>query len=105
MKQEILTKTERNKAKKSLKELRMVLKFMEGALSSNNENKASMACAFLHIVEHHLNFGDLSADNLHLATLLRLQNVVDRCQHESDGIIYTSNPPQNKCVKCGELYK
>jgi len=27
------------------------------------------------------------------------------CEHESDGMIYTSNPPQNKCKKCGEFYK
>lgn len=29
---------------------------------------------------------------------------INRCQHESDGLIYTSNPPQNKCKKCGEFY-
>ncbi len=27
------------------------------------------------------------------------------CDHESDGLIYTSNPPQNKCKKCGEFYR
>ncbi len=27
------------------------------------------------------------------------------CNHESDGMIYTSNPPQNKCKKCGVLYR
>ncbi len=26
------------------------------------------------------------------------------CQHESDGMIYTSIPPKNKCKKCGEFY-
>lgn len=30
---------------------------------------------------------------------------VDRCSHESDGNIYTSCPPQNKCIKCGEFYR
>jgi hypothetical protein len=28
-----------------------------------------------------------------------------KCEHQHDGMIYTSNPPQNKCVKCGEFYK
>lgn len=27
------------------------------------------------------------------------------CEHKSDGNVYTSNPPQNKCIKCGELYR
>ena len=27
------------------------------------------------------------------------------CHHEHDGMIYTSNPSQNKCVKCGEFYR
>ncbi len=29
----------------------------------------------------------------------------DRCRHESDSLIYTSFPPQNKCKKCGEFYR
>tara|TARA_R110000868_G_C10693842_1_gene748595 strand:+ start:233 stop:508 length:276 start_codon:yes stop_codon:yes gene_type:complete len=33
------------------------------------------------------------------------QDDIDRCQHEHDGMIYTSNPPQNKCIKCGEFYR
>jgi len=31
--------------------------------------------------------------------------VFEGCKHESDGLIYTSNPPQNKCKKCGEFYR
>lgn len=27
------------------------------------------------------------------------------CVHESDGLCYTSNPPQSKCKKCGKFYK
>jgi len=27
------------------------------------------------------------------------------CKHEPDGNIYCSNPPQNRCVKCGEYYR
>lgn len=28
-----------------------------------------------------------------------------KCEHQSDGAIYTSNPPQNKCRICGEFYR
>ncbi len=31
--------------------------------------------------------------------------IVDGCEHESDGLVYCSNPPQNKCKKCGEFYR
>ncbi|AMN02091.1 hypothetical protein ABTQ09_18165 [Acinetobacter baumannii] len=27
-----------------------------------------------------------------------------KCKHESDGISRLSNPPKNKCKKCGEFY-
>lgn len=27
----------------------------------------------------------------------------DLCEHKPDGMIYTSNPPQNKCKKCGAV--
>jgi hypothetical protein len=42
--------------------------------------------------------------------LKKLQLMIDTycehpCKHESDGSIYTSNPPQNKCKKCGEFYR
>lgn len=33
----------------------------------------------------------------------RLKNL--KCTHQSDGNIYTSNPPQNKCTICGEFYR
>ena len=29
---------------------------------------------------------------------------IDRCQHENDGMVYCSNPPKYKCLKCGEFY-
>lgn len=35
----------------------------------------------------------------------QVKDDIDRCQHESDGMIYASNPPQYKCIKCGEFYK
>lgn len=36
----------------------------------------------------------------------KIQSLIDnyKCNHESDGLIYTSNPPKNKCVKCKEFY-
>lgn len=27
------------------------------------------------------------------------------CEHESNGLMYTSMPPQFKCIKCGEFYR
>jgi hypothetical protein len=27
------------------------------------------------------------------------------CQHESDGNMRLSHPPQYKCIKCGEFYR
>jgi hypothetical protein len=37
----------------------------------------------------------------------KIQSMIDnyKCLHESDGLIYTSNPPQNKCEICGEFYR
>ena len=29
----------------------------------------------------------------------------DICDHESDGSLRLSDPPQSKCLKCGEFYK
>jgi hypothetical protein len=38
--------------------------------------------------------------------IIKIQSMIDnyKCNHESDGLIYTSNPPKNKCVKCREFY-
>jgi hypothetical protein len=30
---------------------------------------------------------------------------LNKCTHESDGLSYTSNPPQSRCVKCKEFYR
>lgn len=44
-----------------------------------------------------------------LAVKLRLKQgeikAFEGCIHENDGMIYTSNPPQNKCKKCGDFYR
>ncbi len=29
----------------------------------------------------------------------------DKCEHQDDGLTYYSNPPQVKCIKCGEFYR
>ncbi len=31
--------------------------------------------------------------------------VATDCQHESNGLTYMTNPPQNKCLKCWEFYR
>lgn len=28
-----------------------------------------------------------------------------QCRHQSNGLSYMTNPPQNKCLKCGEFYR
>lgn len=33
------------------------------------------------------------------------QYFIRKCEHESDGLSYMTNPPQNKCLKCGEFYR
>lgn len=37
----------------------------------------------------------------------KIQSMIDNynCKHESDGLIYTSFLPQNKCKNCGEFYR
>ena len=31
--------------------------------------------------------------------------LIEECEHESDGMCFLTNPPQYKCCKCGELFK
>jgi len=44
--------------------------------------------------EHEINLGSYGA-------LLQIRFLR---QHESDGLVYTSNPPQRKCLNCGLFY-
>jgi hypothetical protein len=45
-------------------------------------------------------------DEMYIALENKIQSMIDNyCEHESDGLIYTSNPPKNKCVKCEEFYQ
>ena len=32
-------------------------------------------------------------------------NVDTQCEHQSNGLSYMSNPPQHKCMKCGEFFR
>jgi len=36
----------------------------------------------------------------------KIHSMIDsHCEHKSDGMIYASYPPQNKCTLCGEFYR
>jgi hypothetical protein len=61
----------RQKAKKNLAAMKRVLKKMEDYLSSSNPDAICVASAFFHIIEHHMERGDLRPENLNLATMLR----------------------------------
>lgn len=61
----------RQDAKKSLSGMKRVLKLMETHLSTENADKICVASAFFQILKHHMEDGDLRAENLSLATMLR----------------------------------
>ena len=61
----------RREAKQSLKGMKRVLDLMEKMLQSENADKVCVASAFFQILKHHMEDGDLSAENLSLATMLR----------------------------------
>ena len=44
---------------------------------------------------------------LNAKLMIKIKSMIDnyKCDHESDGQVYTSNPPCNKCKKCGEFYR
>ncbi len=64
-----------SKAKKDLKHIKNIIKFIDDALNSNNEKRLNMAYSFIHIMDYHINHGDLKADNIHLSTLLRIKEI------------------------------
>jgi len=68
----------RQEAKKNLASMKRVLKQMEVYLSSNNADAICVASAFFSILEHHMLDGDLKAENLNLATMLRGDSPVKR---------------------------
>lgn len=72
----------RQEAKKNLVAMKRVLKKMEEYLSSNNPDAICVASSFFSILEHHMEHGDLKAENLSLATLLRGDSPVKRICNE-----------------------
>lgn len=51
--------------------MKRVLKLMENSLKSENADKICVASAFFQILKHHMEDGDLRAENISLATMLR----------------------------------
>lgn len=52
--------------------------------------------------------GDVTPySNLTIDLNKKIHLIIDKyqCKHESDGMCCTSEPPQNKCIKCGEFYR
>ncbi len=58
-------------AKNSLNAMRRVLKLMDSHLTSDNADRICVASAFLQILKHHMEDGDLRPDNVILVTMLR----------------------------------
>ena len=65
-----------------------------------------------------LDYCSLDDESMVRCTRMKIQSMIDNysaqdcqlvvnevCKHESDGLRYTSNPPQNKCKKCGKFYR
>lgn len=52
-------------------------------------------------------FGEEHIGDFYLKLREKTQFMIDnyKCNHESDGMCYTSNPPKNKCKKCGKFYR
>lgn len=72
----------RQDAKKNLAAMKRVLKKMEDYLGSSNPDSICLASAFFSILEHHMVDGDLKAENLSLATMLRGDSPVKRVDNE-----------------------
>lgn len=68
----------RQEANKSLAGMKRVLKLMENSLKSENADKICVASAFFQILKHHMEEGDLRAENISLATMLRGDNPGDK---------------------------
>lgn len=62
---------QRQEAKKSLFHLKRIIKRMETYLASSDVKAIETAAAFMQIMKHHIECGDLSPQDVHLAALLR----------------------------------
>lgn len=65
-------RAQRREALKVLKHLKEITKYMEKNLRSQNKHAVAMACAFFHIIKHHIIDGDLRVDEVNLAKHLRM---------------------------------
>ena len=50
-------------------------------------------------------FEGLGYMTLTLGEVLTIIKQDTPCKHVSDGLSYTSNPPQSRCIECGNFYK
>jgi hypothetical protein len=64
-------RSESVKARRQRKYIERIMKYMSKCLDSQNKNSVAMACAFYHILSHHIEHGDLRVHEVHLAKLLR----------------------------------
>lgn len=56
--------------------------------------------------EVYTEFGSSWVDKIQRPLIDKIQSMIDSdCQHESDGLIYTSNPIKYRCKKCREFYR
>lgn len=70
----MLPKHIRNKkqeAKKSMVHLKRIISRIENYLSTSDTKAIETASAFMQIMKYHIEEGDLSPHNIHLAALLR----------------------------------
>lgn len=65
---------QQKEATRTLRHLKKIMKYMEGNLKSQNTNAVAMACAFFHIIKHHIVDGDLRVDEVNLARYLRMND-------------------------------
>lgn len=72
----------KQEAKKNCAAMKRVLKQMDEYLASNNPDAICVASAFFSILEHHMLDGDLRAENISLATLLRGDSPIKRERNE-----------------------
>jgi hypothetical protein len=67
-------KNRRREAKRKLRDARAVLAHMDKYLDSKNTKAIDLACAFFHVLNYHLEEGDLMPTNIHMTALLQKLN-------------------------------
>lgn len=74
----------KQEAKKILFHAKRIIKRMEGYLETSNPKAINTASAFFQIFKHHIECGDLSPEDVHLAALLRHKEDDDEHGARSD---------------------